>query len=68
MTKLDRKRQAIVDAVKRFEETTHEIRSMTDQLHEKIKKLNVELPAIKGRARAAREKAGRVAASKKITD
>ncbi|HZR65487.1 MAG TPA: hypothetical protein VFA85_10095 [Terriglobales bacterium] len=57
MTKLDRRGQAIVDAVKKFEETAHQIHTMEEQLQQETKKLHFESVAIRDRARTRGKKA-----------
>lgn len=58
MTKLDKERKLIADRVKKFEQTTREIREMADTLHKKMEQLHLETIATRGRAAAARN--GRV--------
>lgn len=58
MTKLDKERKLIADRVKKFEQTTREIREMADTLHKKMEQLHLETIATRGRAAAARKRAG----------
>ncbi len=56
MTKLDKERKVIAARVKKFEQTTHEIHEMADQLHKKMEQLHLETVATRERARTARKR------------
>ena len=57
MTKLDKERKVIAERVKKFEQTTREIREMANTLHKKMEQLHLETAATRERARAARKPA-----------